>query len=58
MNDDDYEDYYEEQYRAEQDKHERDLSVCQKEIRRLRWAVRELTRENDDLRQRLGIKSE
>jgi hypothetical protein len=53
MNDED--DYYEEQYRAEQDKHEQDLAVCQKEIRRLRWAVRELTRENDDLRKRLQI---
>jgi hypothetical protein len=45
MNDDD-EMFYEDKIRELEDRNDRDRAICQNEIRRLRWAVRELDNEN------------
>jgi predicted RNase H-like nuclease (RuvC/YqgF family) len=53
MNDED-EWYYEDKLKEQEDRHERELQTCQREIRRLRWAVRELDNENDELKKKLA----
>jgi phage host-nuclease inhibitor protein Gam len=53
----DYEMELEDKVKALEERNDRDLASCQKEIRRLRSVVRELTAENDELKQQIEAKS-